>query len=135
MEQLAAIPSLEVRPTVQSTRVLRPHTFGVTKMCCTCHEAVAHWNITHPRYGTEATDICAPCFLYTSGWLVPERFTRVEQIIKVIGLKRGKALEYVLGEHGDKVWPPRLAKVADADSVLGAIVLHDRFEALTSRRN
>lgn len=130
----AVIPEVNAKPTVQTTRVLRPHTFGVTKMCCVCGKPQAHWSVEHARYGTEKEDICALCFLYDSGWLVADRVQRVEQVSKVIGLKRGTPLEYVLGERGDKVWPPRLLKVEDADSVLGAITLHDRFEVLSSRR-
>lgn len=124
----------DAKPAVESTRSLRPHTFGLTKTCCVCSKAQAHWSVQHPRYGREAEDICALCFLYESGWLVRERQPRVDQVVKVIGLKRGTPLECVLGEHGDKSWPPRLAKVEDADSVLGAITLHDRFEVLSSRR-
>ena len=133
METASVVPDLEAPPPVQSTRSLRPHTFGLTKVCCDCRKPVAHWKIQHPRYGTEETDICALCFLYNSGWLVQERQARVEQVIKVIGLKRGKPLEYVLGEHGDRAWPLRLVQVHDADSVLGAITLHDRFEMMTHK--
>lgn len=132
MEAASVIP--DVKPAVESTRTLRPHTFGLTKLCGVCSKPQAHWAVQHPRYGAEVMDICALCFLYESGWLVADRVQRVEQVSKVIGLKRGVALSYVLGEQGDKVWPPRLAKVEDADAVLGALTLHDRFEVLTSRR-
>jgi hypothetical protein len=78
-------------------------------------------------------DICALCFLYTSGWLVKERIRRVEQVAQVIGLKRNQSLQYVLDARGDKLWPPRLAVLKDADDVLGAITLHDRFEFVGSQ--
>lgn len=122
------------KPVVSTTRVLRPHVMGLTKTCCVCAKPQAHWTIEHARYGSEIEDICALCFLYESGWLVRERVQRVEQVAKAISLKRGATLEYVLTETGDKAWPPRLLKIADADAVLGAITLHDRFEGITNRR-
>lgn len=129
------IPSVPNLPPVQTTRgVLWPRPAGVNMNCVTCCQPVAHWRIKHARYGGEA-DICALCFLYTSGWLVKERVRRVEQVVQVIGLKRNQPLQYVVGEHGDKLWPPRLAILKDADDVLGAIALHDRFEFVMSRRS
>jgi hypothetical protein len=132
----SVIPSTAERPVVKTTRgVLWPHPVGATMTCVVCSHTRAHWRVKHARYGTSDADICALCFLYTSGWLVQERVRRVEQVAQAIGLKRQKPLEYVLGERGDKVWPPRLSTVKDADDVLGAIVLHDRFESLMSRRS
>lgn len=127
------IPSVESAP-VLSTRVLRPHPVGVTADCVTCHRPRAHWRVQHPRYGAEVVDVCALCFLYESGWLVPERVRRVTQVIQVIGLKRQKPLECAVGTRGDKMWPPRLEHIKDADDVLGAIVLHDRFEVVMNRQ-
>lgn len=114
------------KPAVETTRVLRPHAFGLNKTCCVCAQAQAHWSIQHARYGTALEDICALCFLYESGWLVRQREQRVEQVIKAIALKRGA----VLPQKGEQ---KRLVLVTDADSVLGAIVLHDRFELVTRR--
>lgn len=128
------IPSVSELPPVQSTRVLRPHAVSVRATCVTCCQPVARWRIKHPRYGADEVDLCALCFLYTSGWLVKERVRRVEQVAQVIGLKRQRPLQYVLGENGDRLWPPRLSVVGDADDVLGAIALHDRFEFVISQR-
>ena len=128
------IPSLPELPTVASTRVLRPHSQGAKASCVTCCQPVARWRIKHPRYGSDEVDICALCFLYTSGWLVKERVRRVEQVVQAISLKRNRTLQYVLGVNGDKLWPPRLSAVSDADDVLGAIALHDRFEFVISKR-
>ena len=128
------IPSVSELPPVLTTRVLRPHSSGVKATCVTCCQPVARWRIKHPRYGGDETDICALCFIYTSGWLVRERVRRLEQVVQVIGLKRKQPLQCVLGEHGDKLWPPRLSVVGDADDVLGAIALHDRFEFVLSQR-
>lgn len=132
----SVIPSAPERPTVKTTRgVLWPHPVGSNMNCVVCAQTCAHWRIRHERYGAADADICALCFLYTSGWLVRERVRRVEQVAQAIGLKRKKPLEFVLGEHGDRVWPPRLSTVKDADDVLGAIALHDRFEFVVSRRS
>jgi hypothetical protein len=127
------VESVESLPNVESTRVLKPHTFGLTKVCSACAQPVAHWHIRHPRYGVEDVDICALCFIYGSGWLVRERVRRLDMVIKAISLKRGKVLEQESGPNGDKSWPPKLVKVEDADSVLGAIVLYDRYEGLQRR--
>jgi hypothetical protein len=134
METTSIIPSVAERPTVASTRVLRPIPVGTNMNCVTCCQPVAHWRIKHARYGEEEASICALCFLYTSGWLVKERVRRVEQVAQVIELKRNQPLQYVLGERGDRLWPPRLVQVKDADDVLGALTLHDRFEMVLSQR-
>lgn len=129
------IPSVDERLPVHSTQALHPHPVGSSRHCIECSEAVAHWWINHPRYGAESVDICALCFLYTSGWLLRERVLRVDQVARVIGLKRQKLLEFVKGENGDRQWPPRLVHVKDADDVLGAITLHDRFESVMRRKS
>jgi hypothetical protein len=104
---------------------------------------VARWRFQHPRYGPEEVDLCSLCFLYKSGWLVAERVRRVEQVATVIGRKRereqARQLEFAMNPQGDRQWPPRLVNVKDADDVLGAITLHDRFEIVmtqnTARRS
>ena len=104
--------------------------------CVVCAEPVARWRFKHPRYGSEEVDLCSLCFLYKSGWLVAERVRRVEQVAQVIGRRRGemaKQLEFAMNLQGDRQWPPRLVNVKDADDVLGAITLHDRFEIAMSQ--
>lgn len=110
---------------VDSTRVLRP--LGPTVVTCSvCKEPRARWVIVHPRYGSDAS-ICSFCFLYDSGWLDrAEAKSAVTRLSNVIGLKRGKVLQMREG---------RLSRIEDANDVLGAVALHERFEFVTRRRS
>lgn len=127
MEATPVIPDAAAqieRPRVTSTHALRPLGPVSNLLCTVCKEPCARWSIMHARYGQE--NICALCFLYDSGWLeAPESKAALQRVANVLGLKRGKSLERVEG---------RLTKVADADDVLGAITLHERFALLTRSR-
>ena len=118
------VPDVAAKPKVLNTHVLRPLGPTASFHCAVCKQPTAHWSITHARYGQE--NICALCFLYDSGWLdSPETKVAVARVTNVLGLKRGKPLERVEG---------RFIRVQDADDVLGAITLHERFESITRKR-
>jgi len=124
METTPVVPDVAEKPKVTSTHALRPLGPTSNQHCVVCKQQTAHWSIMHARYGQE--NICALCFLYDSGWLdSPETKAAVSRVANVLGLKRGKVLERVEG---------RFVQVRDADDVLGAITLHERFESITRKR-
>lgn len=111
-------------PIVLSTRSLKPTTTrDAPAHCVSCQQPQAYWRVQHARYGAEAQPICALCFLRTSGWLETHK-EQFDLVVNVIGLRRNKALER--DEAGGLVHPK------DADDVLGAVVLHDRLDAINA---
>lgn len=125
MEPTPVIPDVAstAKPRVTSTRVLRP--LGPTTLTCVgCKKLTAKWFIVHPRYGQE--NICSLCFFYDSGWLeAPESKVSLERVANVIALRHGKSLAREDGK----------LTARDADDVLGAITLHERFSIITQRRS
>jgi hypothetical protein len=107
-----------------STRCLTPAHRDTNYICVKCEQPTAHWRVFHARYGEESQPICALCFFKTSDW-VGENRQRFDLVVKAVGLRRKVSLQR--DELGD------LVSGKDADDVLGAIVLHDRFQSLTQR--
>lgn len=106
---------------IPTTRCLVPAYRDDVHICLKCQQPRAVWSVRHPLYGDEAQPICALCFIYTSGWFEQNQ-TRLRLVVNAIGLRRNKALE--------RDATGRLVSSKDADDVLGAIVLHDRVDAV-----
>lgn len=107
--------------TIPSTRNMVPVYRNDPHVCIKCQQPRAHWSVRHPSYGSEAQPLCALCFFNTSGWLEPNR-AQFNLVVNALGLRRNRALER--NAAGQLVLPK------DADDVLGAIVLHDRVDAV-----
>lgn len=105
-------------PIVLSTRCLTPAHHDTNYVCSQCQQPTAHWRVQHARYGDESQPICALCFLDTSGWVEAHK-EQFDLVVNAIGLRRKKALS--------RSATGGLTTHKDADDVLGAIVLHDRF--------
>ena len=118
--ETAAAPTESSAPVVTTTRCLKPTHAAVLLVCSGCNKPQAHWTVRHPRYGEEEQNICALCFFKTSGWADGNK-ERLRLVINAISMRSNSLVETNnnLPVH-----------VKDADNILGAIALHERFEAL-----
>lgn len=99
---------------------LRPTDATTFFHCSVCAQPVARWSILRTN-----KHICALCFFNTTDW-VREHWERFDAVIRAISFRRNQVIPRT--EKGG------LVEVKDADNVLGAIVLHDLFDKVTSLR-
>lgn len=122
--EIAATEAPPTQPAVTSTRCLKPTHAAVLLVCSGCNQPQAHWTVRHPRYGTEEQNICALCFFKTSGWADGNK-ERLRLVINALSMRAKSLIET------NNNLP---VQVKDADNILGAIALHERFEALGLHR-